>query len=105
MTLSNFKSVGTDDLILQKIQDNISRVLDVITKKPIIDGMLLTDIFLTATTPLSISHLLGRKLVGYIVVLKDATADIWDLQSSNTLPDKFLVLESSANTTITIWVF
>jgi len=52
-----------------------------------------------------ISHLLGRKLVGYLVILNSAAATFYDGQRTNQRPDLTLILNASAPTTVSLYVF
>jgi hypothetical protein len=105
MALPAYKTVGTDDIDLQKIQDNSAQVFEQITSRVILDGLLITDQRIVAGTALSIPHLLNRTLLGYIIVKKSANSVVWDSQASNTLTNKFLILNASATVTVTVWVF
>lgn len=53
----------------------------------------------------TINHLLARKLQGYIVILNSAAATFFDKQATNQRPDLTLVLNASAVTTISLYVF
>lgn len=52
-----------------------------------------------------INHRLGRLLQGYIVILNSAAASFFDSQSTNPSPALTLILNSSADTTVSILVF
>jgi hypothetical protein len=65
-------------------------------------GMFIPGITLTASTPLTINHKLGAMMNGYIICGQNANAVIWFTKPFNNLT---LTLESSANVTISIWVF
>jgi hypothetical protein len=52
-----------------------------------------------------ISHKLGQTLTGYIVILNSASATFFDKQNTNPSPDRTLILNSSAATTISLLVF
>lgn len=76
-----------------------------ILSKQIIDGQLLKDVSIPTGSVVKVPHTLSRKVTGYIVIKKNANAQIWDSEASNTLPTKFLNLNSSANVVISLWVF
>jgi hypothetical protein len=65
-------------------------------------GLLLTNITLLANTPLAINHMLSRLQIGWQLSDITANSTVWRTQPFN---DKTLTLESSANTTINVWVF
>lgn len=96
--------VCDDDPNLQRVQDNIDQFVKPLKNIPILDGILLEGIEVS-TSGSNFPHKLNRKLRGWIVVSKNANEDVWDLQTSNTLPSKTLILKSSGTVTISLWVF
>lgn len=79
-------------------------ILNALLGNPIVNGSILTQQVLKAGTNI-ISHKLGRKLQGYIVILNSAAATFYDEQSSNQSPQLTLVLVASAPTTVSLYVF
>lgn len=65
----------------------------------VLDGVALAS---GATT---VNHGLGRDLVGYLVILKNANVTIWDSQSTNQRPNLTLILNSSGTVTVSLYVF
>lgn len=78
--------------------------LNPVLANPLINGSILSGIKLKTGFNL-VNHLLGRKLQGYIVVLKDANVDIYDSQAVNPYPDLTVVLNASGAATISLYVF
>lgn len=76
--------------------------LNPIIATPFLGGNQITGISLTANTPLAINHGLQRDPQGWFLTDNTANAVIWRTKSFNSL---ILTLESSANTTISFWVF
>lgn len=105
MALPVFKRVKSQDRIVNQIQDNVEQVLSPLLRALISDGRLIENILIETGTPKSINHGLGRKLRGWMVTSKNSNADIWDSQSTNKLSSKTLILNSSANVIISLWVF
>lgn len=69
---------------------------------PMLAGNQISNISLTASTPLVINHLLQRMPQGWFLTDNTANAVIWRAAAfSNTT----ITLESSANTTISFWVY
>lgn len=66
------------------------------------DGRLIEDVDLT-TTAVDVEHGLGRTVRGFIIVNKDANADVWRTDSSNE--SKFIKLDASGTVTVSLWVF
>lgn len=102
---SKFDSVRTKDANLQALQESAKATADEVSGCPLIDGRLIESIVIVLGTPKVVQHGLGRKLKGWLMVRKSAGASIWDSQSTNALATKSLVLNASANVTVSLWVF
>lgn len=87
---------------VERMQDSIERVISPIVNVPIINGILVNDIFVS-TNPSRIEHKLGRKPLGYFIVKRDANSVVFDLPEVRE--DLFLNLQASANVTVSLWVF
>lgn len=77
-------------------------ILNPIIAVPFLSGIQIANIVLVATTPLAINHLLQRMPQGWFLTDNTANAVVW---RSSPLNDLTITLESSANTTISFWVF
>lgn len=84
----------------QSLNPVISSV-DTLVAMPLLNGAQINTIVLTATTPKAITHLLGHIPNGFIVVDNMASSIIW----RTAWTQQTITLESSANTTISIWVY
>lgn len=91
-------------LTLSMMQNRWASILNPVIDSPLINGQLLTDIPLAVGSN-SISHRLGRRLKGWIVVGIDGVAQIYDTQASNQMPQLTLTLTSDASVTVALWVF
>jgi len=69
---------------------------------PILNGNMIDSIFLTASTPKAINHLLGRMPQGWFLTDNSKNAVIWRSAEFNQFT---ITLEASADTTISFWVF
>lgn len=105
MNVKTFKKIQAESKDLNKVQSNIEQFIVPFLNSEIINGVLLKDVVLDSSKTNLISHKLGRKPQGWIVIGKNANSVIWDSQSSNTKEDKILELLCSANVTINLWVF
>ncbi len=76
--------------------------LNPIIALPILSGNQIDEIRLIANTPQAINHLLQRRPQGWIITDNTANTVVWRTQP---FTDTTLTLESSANTTLNIWVF
>lgn len=101
MSLPIFQTILKD---LSLMQTKWASVINPILSAPIVNGLLLNSVSLVSGDN-TINHKLGRKLQGWIVVGKTANANIFDKQATNTMPELTLVLNSSATTTVNLWVF
>lgn len=113
MSLPAFKRVRTDNDGIRQLQDATELVLKAVTAKAILDGNFLQNIVITGGTPLSINHLLGRKLLGWMLCRKNLEVDVWDSQDTNPTPAATLILNATDSgdplnpnlVTISLWVF
>lgn len=102
--IGKVSQVQTTDRVIGQIQSNIITPLNLILSNPITDGILLQNVTLSSGDN-SINHKLGRKLQGWFIVRQRASASIYDKQDSNSLPDKTLSLNASAQVTVDLYVF
>lgn len=97
-----FKKAYTTDQDLNAVQENVEESLAPLIKNPLLDGIILSNVELT-TGDNDISHKLGRKLQGWVIVDRDANANIYRKTSST--PTLTLKLNSSATVTVSLYVF
>ena len=83
-------------------QEKWSSAINPVLALPILAGTQLTGIKLKANVPLSINHLLQRMPQGWFLTDNQANATIWRSSPSSVTK---LVLTSSDDTTVDIWVF
>ncbi len=114
-----FRRLNVKNEDLNRVQDAIADVIDVVVGIPVLDGRLVeTETHLNGqeipiilgTTPKNVAHKLGRAYRGWFVAGKNANADIWvdpPVAGVDPNPDhtKFLRLDASATVTVTLWVF
>jgi hypothetical protein len=99
-----FRKVTSGDRNISQLQSNVEQAVSDVIKAPILNGRLLEDVELTSA-PTRIEHKLGRKPSGYIIVKRNADAQVYDSLASEESPALFLPLISSANVTVSIWIF
>lgn len=104
-SLAGYKKTGSKDPDLRKVQQNVEQAINPIIRKPIVDGILLTNVCLTPEVANAVKHQLGRAPLGWVVVRKRADARIWDLQDNNPNKSKTLMLTCSHEVEIDLWVF
>jgi hypothetical protein len=103
--MKQFKFIAQDDPKVERLQQNIDEVLRPILQASIIDGVHLQSVVLTAGVANLVEHKLGRPPLGWLIVRQRASATIWDLQDSNSMPSRSLDLRCSANVTVDLWIF
>jgi len=92
---------------VEPVVDRFNEMVDV----PILQGRLLEDISVKEGTTARIRHGLGRKLRGWVVVRRNATAGVFsDQQVDNKKEDQELWLmlttgSTTATYTVSLWVF
>ena len=90
-------------LPLDQLQSKWASVIDPVLANPICNGIQLTDVTLSIGVN-TINHKLGRKLNGYIITgMHGAYSQIYD--STSTMPTLTLILNSSAATSVSIYVY
>jgi len=104
MPLPSFTKVQVDDDTLNRVQDRLRVVITALSNVPLLDGVLLENVALVSGSFTAVPHRLARPWRGYIVVANGANAVIWN-QAPGTDAGVFLNLQSSANTTVNLWVF
>lgn len=87
-----------NDLMQPQWAQQINQLL----KIPFLDGIAIKDIALTASTPLATPIRIGRVQQGWLLTDNSANCTVWRTQPFNA---QTITLESSADTTISIWVF
>lgn len=76
--------------------------LNPLVANPIFQGLQLNAIVLDANKPKTISTTLNRTQLGWFLVDKLSSCNVWRTEPFNA---NTLTLESSADTTISIWVY
>jgi hypothetical protein len=92
--------IFTSNKELQRLQDNVSNAISELLRVPLLDGLLLTQTFV-ATTDTIIEHKLQREPLGWIVIGKNATSDVWEVSKDQ----RFITLRTNQNVTVTFWIF
>jgi hypothetical protein len=104
MSVPVFQRIRTEDTDLSRVQDNASKTLDAVVAIPLMGGLLLQGVVLINGTT-TVSHKLGRSLVGWVTTRRSAAATIYDTQATSATPGLTLTLVSNALVTVDLWVF
>jgi hypothetical protein len=98
--LQQFRKLKVVDREVDALQSNIGLILNQITKKPLVDGELLTNIILPAGS-FRVNHKLGRTPLGFIICDIDGAVSVYrEAWDQNTI-----TLNASGPVTLAIWVF
>lgn len=87
--------------ITDLFQRDAKQAVDALAAIPILDGVLLEDVELSATAK-RVYHNLGRTVNGFWVVWSDADSRVW-VDGLNT--SAFIELAANASVTVNLWVF
>ena len=80
--------------------------LDEVLRLPLLDGRLVTGVALVSSGVTQVAHGLGREPLGYLVVSSSAAGVISDtISTSPALRDRFLELNTTVDTTVSLWIF
>ena len=99
------KQIDPENQNITQTQSNVNTVVKQIANSPIIDGVLIKEVDI-GTADTVVEHKLGREPLGWIVVRKNETGEVYESTTSNPNRSKFLLLKGSTATTDTnLWIF
>lgn len=96
--------VQTNDRNINQLQQNIITSINPLIKNPLNSGQILQNVKLAIGMNV-IPTGLNRKLQGWFVVRLRALSDIYDQQDNNSNPGVTLLLNSSAQVVVDLYVF
>ena len=105
MALRNFQRVDTTDSSVRELQYRLEETFKPLTDSSIVDGRLIENVSLASGSTVKVAHKLGRSIVGYIVVGKNAAQHVYDENLNKLDLDTFLHLTASGTVTVNVWVF
>ena len=82
------------------VQDNVTNAFSTLSTMQILDGSLITNIKLSSGDN-KVAHGLNRIPLGWIVVDRSANANLY----RSSWDDRNITINSSATSTIALWVF
>lgn len=100
-----FKKIKSEDYTLQKVQDNIESEFLRINNGIFQDGIRKASVALVSGSDNKITHGLGRDYLGFIVINKNANADVWLSSTTNNFKKNQILLSASATVTVDLWIF
>jgi hypothetical protein len=96
-------NLQTNNFQINQLQSNVQQALQPFINNPILYGTILSGIQLSVGSNTIVTGL-GRACQGWYVVLISAASEIFDSQATNPNTQN-LILNSSAKTTVSIYVF
>ena len=105
MALRSFQRVDTTDPSIREMQYRLEETLRPVTSSSIVNGRLIEDVSLASGTTSKIAHKLGRSIIGWIVVGKNAAQHVYDENSGKSDLSTYLHLTASGTVTVNVWVF
>lgn len=97
------KRIQTGNSDIQKLQTAVAESLEPLENLPLNSGVLISGIRLLSSGVTRVDHGLGRAPLGYLIVKRSVSSSIWDSESS--IPKRQLNLQTSADVTVSLWVF
>jgi hypothetical protein len=95
---------NTDNQSLGLLQTSWASQLNPVIANPVSSGRLIKSVVLASGANI-VSHGLGRKLQGWVIVRQRASATFYDTQDSNGKPELTLLLTASGAVTVDLFVF
>lgn len=105
MSLKDLKKINMKDYESSKLQDNVAEFTQQLINNPKLDGILIENVVLTFGSTTTVNHGLGRKIKGFEVVYKNNSVEVWADDDNQAYPLRQLVLSTSADAMINLWVF
>lgn len=102
--MQSIAKVQTNNREVNQLQSNILSYLNTLGQNALLSGTILTEQSLVNGSN-TINHKLDRKLQGWFIIRQRGPASIYDNQDSNTSPNRTLILISSADVSVDIFVF
>lgn len=85
--------------VINTIQQNTEDGLNSLLKNSVLDNAIYKEVSINTSTTLE--HKLGKVPTGYLILQKNANANVWN----GNITDTQIVLNSSAAVTVTILIF
>lgn len=99
-----YSPIQCDDKVLNRVQDQIARVVNPLVTAPMLQLSVLPSLTLVAGLN-TINHGLGRPVQGWAVLRARGAIMCYDKQDTNRTPEKTLLLVASAPITIDLGVY
>jgi hypothetical protein len=91
--------------IVDQLQDNIESTLDKLTANPFVDGVQVTSVSLAAGQDNYVNHGLGHAFQGWWITDRDGMGEVWQSATTNKSPELYVILQTSVNVIVDLWIF
>lgn len=99
-----FKKIYSGNYELLKVQDSINESLQAISRIPIVESNLLTNVSI-GTSATGVEHGLGRRPLGFMIVDRTANVAIWRSPVESQAPTSLIMLLADTATNVSILIF
>jgi hypothetical protein len=97
---------GTNIPDVQRVENSLISTLQSIITNPLLNSPTLKKaVVLTTGVDNVVDHGLNRPVTGWIIVDKNASADIYQSTTINTMPTTSIILNTTSTVTVTILFF
>lgn len=103
-TIKPFRKIQTSNAELMRVQDAVAEVISPLAKVPLLDARVIKAAQI-GTSATGIDHGLGREPLGWFVIDKSQTADVWRSPTPSQAPNKLLMLLATSPVTVDLIVF
>ena len=100
--MSGIPIIKTGNVPIDLFQSRLKSALDPVLAANLLQGNLLTNIQLSASSATQINHKLARMQIGWFLIDIGASAKVW---RSLPLNATTLTLSSDTNVLVSLWVF
>jgi len=102
MSGSKISAVYTQDVQIQRVQDNILTAINDIKSNPFLGGVVVNNVALVSGNN-NVPHGLNRPYQGVLITKRSTGAVIFDFDPAD--PRQFVGLNSSADCVVNLWVY
>lgn len=98
--IKEFKRVAGATEEVAKLQTRLNEFFTQFIDNPLLNGVLLKQIELD-TTAVNVDHKLGRECQGWIIINKNADANVWQTGATKSA----ITLKANVGVVVDLWVF
>lgn len=99
------KRVQSTDREINQLQTNLIDYIQPVINSQIVSGYVIQNVALRTGISNVVPHGLGRPLIGWFIVRQRGPASVYDTQDTNTTPAQNLILITSADVSVNLFVF